>query len=90
MEFVAQQDIGMIIVGRTRRPWWYRMFHPSIVAQLLARVRNVDVLIVSLRSLLPVHRQAPPKFAECRILEKCMARPCSRDVAWLQTDSVAS
>ncbi len=45
-DFVKEYAITHIVLGRSRRPWYYSWFGPSNLDRLLQKVRGVDVLIV--------------------------------------------
>ena len=45
-DFVKEYAITHIVMGRSRRPWYYSWFGPSNLDRLLQEVRGVDVLIV--------------------------------------------
>jgi two-component system sensor histidine kinase KdpD len=45
-DFVREYAITHIVMGRSNRPWWQRLFGGSTVERLLRAVRGVDVLIV--------------------------------------------
>jgi two-component system sensor histidine kinase KdpD len=45
-EFVREYGITHIIMGRSQRPWYRRIFGQSPLERLLQKVRGVDVLIV--------------------------------------------
>ena len=44
--FVKEYGITHIVLGRTQRPWYWRLFGQSVLDRLLRTVRGVDVLIV--------------------------------------------
>jgi two-component system sensor histidine kinase KdpD len=45
-DFVHEYAITHIVMGRSRRPWYWSWFGPSNLDRLLRKVRGVDVLIV--------------------------------------------
>ena len=45
-DFVKEYGITHILLGRSRRPWYWSWFGPSPLDRLLRLVRGVDVLIV--------------------------------------------
>ncbi|HVK19620.1 MAG TPA: universal stress protein [Fimbriiglobus sp.] len=49
-DFAREYAISVILVGRSRRPWYRRWFGRSPVDRLLAAVPDVDVLICGARS----------------------------------------
>jgi two-component system sensor histidine kinase KdpD len=44
--FVAEYGITHVVVGRSRRPWYRRLFGPSVLDRLLRAVPGVDVVVV--------------------------------------------
>jgi two-component system sensor histidine kinase KdpD len=44
--FVQEYGITHVVVGRSRRPWYRRLFGPSALDQLLRAVPGVDVVVV--------------------------------------------
>ena len=44
--FVREYGITHIIMGRSRRPWYWRWFGRSVLERLLRAVRGVDVMVV--------------------------------------------
>jgi two-component system sensor histidine kinase KdpD len=44
--FVKEYGITHIVVGRSRRPWYQRMFGPSPLDRLLRALPGVDVVVV--------------------------------------------
>jgi two-component system sensor histidine kinase KdpD len=44
--FVKEYSITHIVLGRSLRPWYYRLFWPSVLDGLLHSVRGVDLIIV--------------------------------------------
>jgi two-component system sensor histidine kinase KdpD len=48
-EFVKEYAITHIVLGRSRRPWYRRWFHQSVLDRLLQAVKGVDVLVVDTR-----------------------------------------
>jgi two-component system sensor histidine kinase KdpD len=44
--FAKEYSITHIVLGRSQRPWYYRLFGPSVLDGLLHSVRGVDVIIV--------------------------------------------
>jgi two-component system sensor histidine kinase KdpD len=44
--FVKEYGISHIVLGRTQRPWYRRLFGQSVLDRLLRTVRGVDVLVV--------------------------------------------
>jgi two-component system sensor histidine kinase KdpD len=45
-DFVREYGITHVVVGRSRRPWYTRLFTPSPLDQLLRAVPGVDVVVV--------------------------------------------
>jgi two-component system sensor histidine kinase KdpD len=45
--FVKEYSITQIIMGRSQRPWYRRLFGQSVLDRLLREVAEVDVLVVS-------------------------------------------
>jgi two-component system sensor histidine kinase KdpD len=48
--FVKEYGITHIVLGRTQRPWYWRLFGQSVLDRLLRTVRGVDVLVVDSES----------------------------------------
>jgi two-component system, OmpR family, sensor histidine kinase KdpD len=46
--FAREYGITHIVLGRTQRPWYQRLFFPSILDRLLQAVPEANVLVVSL------------------------------------------
>jgi two-component system sensor histidine kinase KdpD len=44
--FVQEYNITHIVMGRTQRPWYRRLFRSSLLEQLLRKIQGVDVLVV--------------------------------------------
>ncbi|MBN9121214.1 MAG: universal stress protein [Planctomycetes bacterium] len=44
--FVREYGITHVVVGRSQRPWYQRLFAPSLLDQLTRAVPNVDVVVV--------------------------------------------
>jgi two-component system sensor histidine kinase KdpD len=44
--FVQEYNITHIVMGRTQRPWYRRLFRPSLLEQLLRTIKGVDVMVV--------------------------------------------
>lgn len=44
--FVREYGITHVVVGRSRRPWWWRWVGPSLLDRLVAAVPGVDVVVV--------------------------------------------
>ena len=47
--FVKEYGITHIVIGRTQRPWFYRLLGQSVLDQL-ATIPGVDVLVVDTAS----------------------------------------
>lgn len=47
--FVREYHISLILLGRTRRPWYRRWFGQSVLDRLLYHVEGVDVLVADQR-----------------------------------------
>jgi two-component system sensor histidine kinase KdpD len=45
-DFVREYAITHVVVGRSQRPWYQRLFRPSPLDQLLRAVPGVDVVVV--------------------------------------------
>jgi two-component system sensor histidine kinase KdpD len=45
-EFVREYGITHVVVGRSLRPWYLRLFTPSLLDQLSRAIPNVDVVVV--------------------------------------------
>jgi two-component system sensor histidine kinase KdpD len=45
-EFVHEYGITHVVVGRSQRPWYRRLFAPSLLDQLVRAVPAVDVVVV--------------------------------------------
>jgi two-component system, OmpR family, sensor histidine kinase KdpD len=48
--FVREYGITHIVVGRSRRSWWRRLFGLSLLDRLLRAVPGVDVVVVDTSS----------------------------------------
>ncbi|MGO8750286.1 MAG: universal stress protein [Thermoguttaceae bacterium] len=48
--FVKEYGITHIVIGRTQRPWFYRLLGQSVLDQLLRTIPGVDVLVVDTAS----------------------------------------
>ncbi len=46
--FAREYDIRIVLVGKSREPWYRRLFGGSILEKLLTVVQNVDVMILDL------------------------------------------
>lgn len=44
--FAKEYGIKAIVIGKSRQPWYRRIFAPSILDQLLLAIEGIDVLIV--------------------------------------------
>jgi two-component system sensor histidine kinase KdpD len=49
--FVKEYGITHVLVGRSLRPWYRRVFGPSILDQLVRAVPGVDVVVVDTAGL---------------------------------------
>lgn len=49
-EFVREYGITHVVVGRSRRPWYSRLFGPSMLDRLVRTVPGVDFLVVDTAS----------------------------------------
>jgi two-component system sensor histidine kinase KdpD len=47
LAFAREYSIRVIVMGKSRQPWYHRLLHGSIVARLLREVDGIDVMIVS-------------------------------------------
>jgi two-component system sensor histidine kinase KdpD len=45
-EFVREYGITHVVIGRSRRPWYLRLFGPSLLDRLIRSVPGVDVVVV--------------------------------------------
>lgn len=45
--FAHEHGVALILVGRSRRPWFHRFFRGSVVSRLLNNAFGIDVLIVA-------------------------------------------
>jgi two-component system sensor histidine kinase KdpD len=45
--FAGEYGITHIVVGRSGRPWYRRLFGQSVLDRLLQRIPDVDVLVVA-------------------------------------------
>jgi two-component system sensor histidine kinase KdpD len=48
LEFARSHNVGHIVVGRSRQPWWKQMFGRSIPSRLLRKASGFDLHVVSL------------------------------------------
>jgi two-component system sensor histidine kinase KdpD len=48
--FVKEYGITHIIMGRTQRPWYLRLFRPSVLERLLQVISGVDVIVADISS----------------------------------------
>jgi two-component system sensor histidine kinase KdpD len=46
VEFVREYGITHVVVGRSQRPWYRRLFGPSLLDQLARAVPSVDIVVV--------------------------------------------
>ncbi|MCI0460320.1 MAG: universal stress protein, partial [Gemmataceae bacterium] len=44
--FIQEYGITHLVMGRTQRPWYRRLFGQSVLDRLLRQVRGVDVVVV--------------------------------------------
>jgi two-component system, OmpR family, sensor histidine kinase KdpD len=49
--FARERGITLLLVGQSRRPFWHRLRHGSVVERLTHNAENLDVLVVGLPSL---------------------------------------
>lgn len=47
-QFALEHGVTLLVVGQSRRSWWHRLRHGSVIARLLANTHGLDVLVVSL------------------------------------------
>jgi len=45
--FAKEYDITHIILGRSRRPWYRRLFAPSVLDSLQHTVSNANIIVLS-------------------------------------------
>jgi two-component system, OmpR family, sensor histidine kinase KdpD len=48
IRFAAENGVTLLIVGQSRRSWWQRLRHGSVVKRLVNNHQGLDVLVVSL------------------------------------------
>jgi two-component system sensor histidine kinase KdpD len=46
-QFAVANGVTLIVVGQSRRSWWHRLRHGSVIDKLLANDEGLDVLVVS-------------------------------------------
>ncbi len=44
--FAREYDIRVVVMGKSRQPWYTRLWKESIIERLLREAEHVDVLIV--------------------------------------------
>ena len=45
--FAKEKGVTLVLVGQSRRSWWYDLRHGSVVRDLLANREGLDVLVVA-------------------------------------------
>jgi two-component system sensor histidine kinase KdpD len=45
--FAVANGVTLVVVGQSRRSWWHRLRHGSVIEKLLANDDNLDILVVS-------------------------------------------
>ena len=48
IEFARSHNVGHIVVGRSRQPWWKQIFGRSVPSRLLRQATAFDLHVVSL------------------------------------------
>jgi two-component system sensor histidine kinase KdpD len=51
--FARERGVTLLLVGQSRRPWWHRVRHGSVVERLTHNTDDLDVLVVGLPTQLP-------------------------------------
>lgn len=56
LRFAREQGAIMIVVGQSRRTWWHRLRHGTVIDRLISERAGLDVLVVSLNDERPLGR----------------------------------
>ncbi len=48
IRFARERGVTLALVGQSRRSWWHRLRHHSVVKRLIDNTEGLDVLVVSL------------------------------------------
>ena len=48
LDFARSHNVGHIVIGRSRAPWWRRLIHQSVMHRLVDEADGFDLHIVSL------------------------------------------
>jgi two-component system, OmpR family, sensor histidine kinase KdpD len=47
IQFAHENGVSLMLAGRSRRPWWYRVIRGSVVDRLINNSAEIDVLVVA-------------------------------------------
>ena len=47
IQFAHEHGVSLMLAGRSRRPWWYRLIRGSVVDRLINNSADIDVLVVA-------------------------------------------
>jgi len=51
--FARERRVSLLIVGKSTRSWWHRVWHGSVVDKLVQATDGLDVLVVSFDEPVP-------------------------------------